>query len=181
MGQFSTLNVTILATKIAQIGQLGLKIWVFPCRKEQIYFRLSISLSKSMFWPPLPCIEHFWSSWDESAHQMWLFWPKKSSRLVNMGWNFGLFHVAEPRFIWSMKKNHIFSPNWPIRMIFLATIVILSVLIHPMMTRNVPGWILEEKTLIYQYILINADKSARCDMKNPYIQLKLTNLDNCLG
>ena len=148
MGRISTMNMTILAKKIIQIGQLGLKIWVFPCRKEQIYFRLSISLSKSMFSPPLPCIEHFWSSWDESAHQMWLFWPKKSSRLVNMGWNFGLFHVAEPRFIWSMKKTHILSPNWPIRMIFWAKIVLFIVLIRPMMTRNVLGWVLEVKTLI---------------------------------
>ena len=90
MGWISTLNMTILAEEIIHIGQLGLKIWVFPCRREQIYLCLSISLGKSMFSPPLPNLDDY-----------------------------------------------------------LAKIVILSVLIHTMMTRYVPGWILEEKTLIY--------------------------------
>ena len=51
--------------------------------------------------------------------------------------------------------------------IFLAKIVTFSVLIHPMMTRNVPGWVLEVKKLIYQELLIGANKSALFDMKKP--------------
>ena len=50
-------------------------------------------------------------------------------------------------------------------MISSAKIVIFSVLIHPMMTRNVLGWVLEVKTLIYQEILIGANKSALSDME----------------
>ena len=50
-------------------------------------------------------------------------------------------------------------------MISLAKIVTFSVLIRPMMTRNVLGWVLEVKTLIYQEILIGANKSARSDME----------------
>ena len=49
-------------------------------------------------------------------------------------------------------------------MIFLAKIVIIIVLIRPMMTRNVPGWVREVKTLINQEILISANKSALSDM-----------------
>ena len=65
-------------------------------------------------------------------------------------------------------KNLYFQPQLTnLDDFFLAKIVIFSVLMHPMMTRNVPGWNLEEKTLIYQYILINTDKSARSDMKKP--------------
>ena len=48
---------------------------------------------------------------------------------------------------------------------FLAKIVTFSVLIRPMMTRNVLGWVLEVKTLIYQEILIGANKSAHSDME----------------
>ena len=50
---------------------------------------------------------------------------------------------------------------------FLAKIVTFSVLIRPMMTRDVPGWVLEVKTLIYQELLIGANKSALSDMKKP--------------
>ena len=50
-------------------------------------------------------------------------------------------------------------------MIFLAKIVTFSVLIRPMMTRDVPGWVLEVKTLIYQELLIGANKSALSDME----------------
>ena len=50
-------------------------------------------------------------------------------------------------------------------MISLAKIVTFSVLIRPMMTRDVPGWVLEVKTLIYQELLIGANKSALSDME----------------
>ena len=43
---------------------------------------------------------------------------------------------------------------------FLAKIVTFSVLICPMMTRNVLGWVLEVKMLIYQEIMIGTNKSA---------------------
>ena len=52
-------------------------------------------------------------------------------------------------------------------MISLAQTVTLSVLIRPMMTRNVLGWVLEVKTLIYQEILIGENKSALSDMEKP--------------
>ena len=64
-------------------------------------------------------------------------------------------------------KTHIFSSSWPILTIFLAKIVTFSVLIRPMMTRNVLGWVLEVKTLIYQEILMGANKSALSDMEKP--------------
>ena len=48
---------------------------------------------------------------------------------------------------------------------FLAKIVTFSVLIRPMMSRNVLGWLLEVKTLIYQEILIGANKSVLSDME----------------
>ena len=47
----------------------------------------------------------------------------------------------------------------------MAKIVTFSVLIRPMMTRDVPGWVLEVKTLIYQELLIGEDKSALSDME----------------
>ena len=50
---------------------------------------------------------------------------------------------------------------------FLAKIVTFSVLIRPMMTRNVLGWVLEVKILIYQEILISESKSALSDMEKP--------------
>ena len=52
-------------------------------------------------------------------------------------------------------------------MIFWAKIVLFIVLIRPMMTRNVLGWVLEVKTLIYQEILIGENKSALSDMEKP--------------
>ena len=57
----------------------------------------------------------------------------------------------------------------------------LSVLIRPMMTRNVLGWILEVKTLIYQEILIGANKSALCEMEKLIFWPQLTNLDEFFG
>ena len=48
---------------------------------------------------------------------------------------------------------------------FLAKIVTFGVLFRPMMTRNVLGWVLEVKTLVYQEILIGANKSAPSDME----------------
>ena len=50
---------------------------------------------------------------------------------------------------------------------FLAKIVTFSVLIRPMMTRNVLDWVLEVKTLIYQEILIGANKPALSNMEKP--------------
>ena len=47
----------------------------------------------------------------------------------------------------------------------MAKIVTFSVLIRPMMTRDVPGWVFEMKTLIYQELLIGANKSALSDME----------------
>ena len=52
---------------------------------------------------------------------------------------------------------------------FWLRLVTFSVLIRPMMTRNVLGWVLEVKTLIYQDILIGANKSALPDMEKTHI------------
>ena len=62
-------------------------------------------------------------------------------------------------------KNPYFQPQLTNLDNFLAEIVTFSVLIRPMMTRDVPGWVLEVKTLIYQELLIGANKSALSDME----------------
>ena len=50
---------------------------------------------------------------------------------------------------------------------FLAKIVTFSLLIRPMMTRNVLGWVLEVKILIYQEIMIGTNKSALSNIEKP--------------
>ena len=49
--------------------------------------------------------------------------------------------------------------------VFWAKLVIFSLLIHPMMTRTFPGWVLEVKILIYQEIMIGTNKSALSDIE----------------
>ena len=63
------------------------------------------------------------------------------------------------------EKKPYFQPQLTILANFLAKIVTFSVLIRPMMTRDVPGWVLEVKKLIYQELLIGANKSALSDME----------------
>ena len=62
-------------------------------------------------------------------------------------------------------KNPYFQPRLTNLDNFLARIVTFGVLICPMMTTNVLGWLLEVKTLIYQEILIGANKSVLSDME----------------
>ena len=62
-------------------------------------------------------------------------------------------------------KNPYFQPQLTNLDIFWLRLVTFSVLIRPMMTRNVLGWVLEVKTLIYQDILIGENKSALSDME----------------
>ena len=62
-------------------------------------------------------------------------------------------------------KNPYFQPRLTNLDNFLARIVTFGVLICPMMTKNVLGRILEVKTLIYQELLIGANKSALSDME----------------
>ena len=62
-------------------------------------------------------------------------------------------------------KNPYFQPQLTNLDNFLAKIVTFSVLIRPMMTKNVLDWVWEVKTLVYQEILIGANKSAPSDME----------------
>ena len=64
-----------------------------------------------------------------------------------------------------MEKRIFSAPIDQSGRFFLATMLTFSVLIRPMMTRAVPGWVLEVKTLIYQELLIGANKSALSDME----------------
>ena len=133
----------------------------FSCRSEQIYLHLLISIGKSCFLLQYP-------AWNISGHHgmnqytEYDYFSPKTSRLVSWGWKYVFFSFCREQIYLRPSLRHIFSPIW---IIFWAKIVTFSVLIRPMMTRNVLGWLLEVKTLIYQEILIGANKSVLSDME----------------
>ena len=93
----STYDMTILATKITQIGQLRPKLWYFF-----ILHRVD-NFSPSSFWWLFnvftPNVHsnpaHFWSSKNQSAHVKWQFLPKKSLKLVQWGLKYDTLHIAQ--------------------------------------------------------------------------------------
>ena len=168
MGRISTLNVTILAKKIVKIGQLELNIWVFHVAASRficIYQNLLVNQCFLLQYP----------AWNISGHHGIIQYTKYdyfSQKIIQIGQQ-GLKTLIYREILIGANTSALFDMEKPIfsapidrpGQFFWLRLVTFSVLIHPMMTRNVLGWVLEVKTLIYQEILIGANKSALCKME----------------